>query len=282
MKKQFFSFVMMLALVIVTGSAFAQAGSKFAPYPGGTYTYNIPYTLTHAGNVALTLAGAEMTLGTTTPSGLTSGGAAVSLGLGSGTIALPITFAANATGSKTISIVITDLTSNCSNNIHLDVTMQAVPTLVLGITGVPDICQALKASPNSNEDASVGAPANTFIYTVTPVITAAGSPTYDFSINLADYGFGSSTIIHTSGAGTPTPATAVSSGSIAVTGATGVQTFTVTFATTEGAGADITGQISGAKLNMEAANGGQIYDGTYSPNNDVVTVKALPTIGVFQ
>jgi uncharacterized alpha/beta hydrolase family protein len=39
MKKQLFSLVMMLALVIVAGSAMGQ--TKSTPYPGGTYNYTV-------------------------------------------------------------------------------------------------------------------------------------------------------------------------------------------------------------------------------------------------
>jgi len=276
MKKLFFSFVMLVTLVIVAGSAKAQ--TKFTPYPGGTYSYKINgISVTHASTATITV-----------PSGLTVSNVSPGVGnndvvVGTTEITFDVTYAAAPlTGTKRILVQLKDETSGCTNSIYYDVVMAIPPTLSLAISGVADFCQALNSTPANNQDASVGAPANTFIFTVTPTIVAAGSPTYDFNINLADYGFGSSTIIHTSGTGTPTPATAISTGSIAVTGATGIQTFTVTFTTTEGPGADITGQINGAKLHMEAINGGQAYDGTITTSSDIVTVKALPTIGGFE
>jgi hypothetical protein len=267
---------MLVTLVIVAGSVLGQ--TKFSPYPGGKYSYKINgISVTHASTVKITV-----------PSGLTVSNVSPGTGtsavvVGTTSITFDVTYdPAPNVGKKKILVELTDETSKCTNSIYYEVEMAAPPTLSLAISGVADICQELNLSPANNQDASIGAPANTFIFTVTPSIVAAGSPTYDFNINLADYGFGSSTIVHTSGSGTATPASAISSGNIAVTGATGVQTFTVSFTTTEGPGADITGRISDAKLHMEAGNGGQTYDGTITTSSDVVTVKALPTIGQFE
>jgi len=278
MKKLLFSFVMMLALVIVAGNAMAALGDKFNPFPGGTYTYTLPYTLANAGGVTLT-ATAGMTVGTTTPTGITSGGSAVSLIAGSGNVVIPITYSTSATGTQTISIVIKDNVSGCSNNIHLDVTMAAIPTISLAVTGVADFCQNLKALPNSNEDASIGAATNTFVFTVTPTITPVAGSTYDFKFDLNSYVIGATavTVQRTSGTGTATPATAVGS-QIVVTGASDAQQFTVSFATTTGVATKaFTGTASAGTLHV--SGGGA----TYSSSNasSTVNVKAMPTIGAF-
>jgi hypothetical protein len=282
MKKQILSFVMMLTLVVVAGKTFGAIGDKFNPFPGGTYSYTLPYTLVNNGEVTLTLS-TGMTIGTTTPSGLTSGGAAVSLASGTDNIVLPITYDAAATGLKTITIVIKDNTSGCSNNIHLDVTMASIPTLALAVNGsVTDLCQNLNSSPASNVDATVGAAANTFTFTVTPTVNIASGYTYDFLFDLDSYVLGATdvTIQRTTGDGTATPSGAVGS-QIAITGATSAsQVFTVTFATTSGQpNTTYTGTASVAKLNVVL--GGQTYNGTPATPNASVTVKAMPTIGTF-
>ncbi|MFA5328923.1 MAG: hypothetical protein WC384_14115 [Prolixibacteraceae bacterium] len=284
MKKQFFSLVMMLALVIVAGSAFGQ--DKFAPYPGGTYTYNLPYTLNHNGNVALTLTGGDMTLGTTTPSGLDETGTTVALSAGTSSIAIPITFANTATGTKTISIVITDLTSLCSNNIHLDVTMHALPALALGISSTTLTCQALVSTPASNVAASVPAGAetliNTITFTVVPTVTNITDYSYGYTLTIPTDGQTnlSSYSLAYSGPGTYTEGT----GSVTVTGidestnANGV--FTITFVTTTGIAPEtITGTLSNATM-ADPVNSGT-YTATLSPSTSNSTVNSVPTIGTF-
>jgi len=284
MKKLFFSLVMMLALVIMAGSAFGQ--DKFAPYPGGTYTYNLPYTLNHAGNVTLTVSGGDITLGTTTPSGLTLVGATKSLASGSSSIVIPITFANIATGLKTISIVITDLTTNCSNNIHLDVTMHALPALSLGVSTTSITCQALVASPASGVAASIPAGSetlvNTITFTVAPTVTNITDYSYGYTLTLPTDGqtaLTSYTLSYT-GPGTYAEGT----GSAVVTGITQADNangvFTITFITTTSiAPVTITGTLSSATL-TDPVNSGS-YVGALSPSSANTTVNSVPGIGTF-
>lgn len=283
MKKIVFSLMTLFALALMAGSAMAQ--DKFAPYPGGTYTYSLPYTLAHDGEVTLTVTGGELSLGTTTPAGLTVGGATIALSAGSGSIVVPVTFDNTATGQKTLSIVIEDLTTHCSNNIHLDVIMNALPTLALGISSTTLTCQALVVSPVSNVAASVPAGAETLVNTITFTVES----TVD---NITDYSYGYSLTIPTngetnltdyeiaySGPGTYTEGT----GSVTITGvdeiADGV--FTLTFVTTTGINIEtITGTLSAATM-TDLVNSGS-YTGTLSPSSSSTDVNSVPTIGSFQ
>lgn len=284
MKKIVFTLMTVFALAIMAGGAYAQ--DKFAPYPGGTYTYNLPYTLAHDGTIALTLTGGQMTLGTTSPAGLDDAGTTVNVLAGSGTIAIPITYANAATGSKTITIVVTDGTTNCSNNIHLDVTMHALPTIVLGITSTSITCQALVANPASNSAASVPAGAetlvNTITFTVAPAIAQIADYSYGYTLTIpTDNQTGlTNYTLNYSGPGTYSEG----SGSVTVTGideatnANGV--FTITFVTTTGiANQTITGTLSAATM-TDPVNGGS-YVANLSPNPATTTVNSVPTIGSF-
>lgn len=284
MKKIIFTLITVLAVIIFAGSVNAQ--DKFAPYPGGTYTYNLPYTLAHDGTIALTLTGGDMTLGTTTPSGLDNAGTTVNVVAGTGTIAIPITYLNAATGTKTIAIVITDGTTNCSNNIHLDVTMHALPQIALGISATTLSCQALVASPASNVAASVPAGAetlvNTITFTVAPTVENITDYSYGYTLTIPTDGQTSLTsyAINYSGPGTYTEGT----GSVTVTGidetnnANGI--FTITFVTTTGiANQTITGTLSAASL-TDPVNGGS-YTATLNPNPASSEVKSVPSIGAF-
>lgn len=273
MKKLLFSFVMMLALVIVAGTTMAQ--TKLTPYQGGKYTYNVPIGITTVGVASVTFSNTGMTISNPSvdlaaiPAATTSITFDVNYGLN-----VPV-------GTQTIYLTLT--AGGCSNNIHLDVTVSAKPTLVLAINSIStSICQKINSSPSNNIAASDNQ-TTTFDLTVTPTIVASGTTTYDFLIDLTpNYDlFGTTvTIQRTAGDGTPSPVPA-GSAQIAIIGATNAQTFTVSFSTTTGKDAKtFTGSLSNAKLKVTDA-GGNTYDGTYSPQTFAVEVKAMPAIGAF-
>lgn len=278
MKQRIFTLVMMLALILVAGSAMAQ--DKFAPYQGGTYTYNLPYTLINAGNVTLTLTGGQMTVGTTTPTGITSGGSAVALAAGTGTVSIPITFDLAASGTKRIAFVVTDLTSTCSNNIYLDVTVQTAPTLSLSIAASSFTCQGKNATPANNTPASSGVTDNTFTYTITPNVSIGSGYTYDLDFDITPYtsNLTAFSVTRTTGDGSLTGDYATGYSIAGATSAT--QVFTITFTTTTGIANEVyTGTIANAELNVTA--GGNTYTGTISDPDDVVTVRTMPTVGAI-
>lgn len=273
MKKIVFTLITVFALALLAGNTKAQTSQT--PYQGGTYSYTVNgIVVANASTATVTYSGDDVTL----PS-------PIAVATTANSITFDVVYGAAAT-SGTLTVTIKDLTSECSNLINLSITVTNAPTLELAVTSVADFCQNLNGSPNNNEPADIGAAANTFLFTVTPTISAgavdAGAK-YAFDFDLNDYVIGASTaitIVRTSGDGTATPSTA-GSGQIAITGATNTQTFTVSFATTTGVASEtITGTVSGAVL-TSGGSGSTTYTGTYSPASKDVVVKAMPAIGSF-
>lgn len=265
---------MLVTLVIVAGSAMAQ-GTAIAPYQGQTYTYTLNnIVMPHAGTATIDFGSAT---GWTLSDVSLGGSSPYTVPLATTTISFKIAFGTSASSGK-VTVTITDGTSNCSNYISLDIAPVAPPTLslVVATTSPAEICQTTNNTTN-NTAASVGA-SNTFTYTVTPTMSSGGvSFAYDFNLNDYLLGTNAISVVH-SGTGT---ATGGPNSSISVTGATGVQTFTVTFATTTGIAAEsITGTASNAVLTVGGTGTGT-YSGTIPTNNISVSVKSLPSIGVF-
>lgn len=272
MKKQFLSFVMMLALVIVAGTAMAQLNNT--PYQGGTYTYKLNgITVVNASTATVTYDGTGATLPTPI---------AIAIGANQ-TITFQVTYSQAAT-SGTLKVNIVDNTSTCNNFIQLAITVKAKPTIDLAIVGsVDDLCQNLNTTPANNTDASVGSTANTFTFTVTPTIVnepAAGTYTYDYTLALPDAattGLTNYTITRTSGTGTWTEST----GEVVGATTTADQVFTISFNTTTGITAKtITGTLSAVSLTENSGNGNYVETVTTN-NEDNVIVKTTPKIGSF-
>jgi hypothetical protein len=264
MKQKFFTLIMMFALVIAAGSAFGQAGTKFAPFVNTTHTYTLAYNIGAAGSVALTISPyTNITLGSTTdPAGLNATGTAVAVATtGDHTVSIPITYSATASGTYTLSIVVSDGT--CSNNIHLDVTIAADPTYNIAIsTSTPGGCQALNGSPDSNVDASEGS-VNTVTYTITPGTAPDGVVSYSYTVGVASAVFA------------PDCGTCGS-------GLTGAGNYSATFESVEGAGGTVVGTVSVATFTMDAAHGAQTYNMNITTPTATVTYSALPTIATFE
>jgi hypothetical protein len=278
MKKNVITLIMIFALALLSGSAMAQ--DKFAPFPGGTYSYTLDIDLANQSDATLTATG--LTTGSSTISNISPSLTDIASTVTS--ISFNVTYSNDATGTCKIEFVITDEVSGCSNNIYLDVTMNPLPTLALGISSTTLTCQALNPSPADNEAASLPTVAvtleNTITFTVTPDVEDITAYSYDYTLtiptngqtNLTDY-----TITY-AGPGTATQGT----GSITVTGATtevdGV--FTITFVTTTGiVDEDITGTLSAATM-TDTVNSGS-YIATLSPVSTTSKVQAVPGIGSF-
>ena len=280
MKRIIFTLTTVFVLAIMAGSANAQ--DKFAPYPGGTYHYTLPITIAHVSDATLTATG--LTSGTSTISNISP--SLTNIAITETSISFDVTYSNDATGTCVIAFEITDATTNCSNNIHLDVPMHALPTINLGITATTLACQALVASPASNVAASVPAGAetlvNTITFTVTPTVDQITDYSYDYTLTIPtddQTGLTNYTLSY-SGPGTYTEG----SGSVTVTGidettdANGV--FTITFVTTTGiANQTITGTLSAATM-TDPVNSGS-YTATLSPNPASSTVNSVPGIGTF-
>lgn len=284
MKQRIFTLVMMLALVLVAGRVFAAVGDKWNPYPGSTWTYNLPYVLINGGEITLNSTSTDISVpSATTPAGLTLAGAVVGQAAASSSISIPIKFDENATGTKKLTISVKDLISGCTNTIFLDIPVAPKPAITLSVlaSGDAEICQNVELSPTSGNAAAVlnGVIENTFTFTVTPVVsnvTAGDQFSYEYNITL------------------PTNAVlkdfAVADGSGKLSGtkvsysnvtAIATDVFTVTFKTTTGKAAQtIEAEILDSKLTV----GTGVFTGTITPllsGKDDVKVKEMPSIGAF-
>lgn len=287
MKKQILSFVMMLALVIVAGTAMAQ--TAITPYAGSTYTYTLDgVKLNSAGTADVSLIGGtswSLVSASDQSGALTVAGTNVTIPTSSTSLIFVIKYNDDETaGAKTLKVLLTDGSSLCTNYINLAVTVVAKPTLSLAVTSVADFCQTTDNITN-NTAGSVGA-SNTFTFTITPTFSAgalAAGATYAYEFDLNDYLIGATdiSIQRTGGAGTDDDGGAGVGTTITVTGATDVQTITVTFATTTGLAPEtITGTVSTGVLTAGGSGSGT-YDASYSPASEDVVVKSTPSIGTF-
>lgn len=305
MKKQFFTFLMMIALVIVAGSAMAQ--TAITPYAGSTYTYTL-------GGVLLNSAGSADVFLNTDGGGLTPNlnvtgnwslanavdqdPTAIVTALDAGdkfytltlvgdetVIKFDITYASGITvGAYDLYVEIT--TGTCTNHIRLDVTVTAPPTLQLAVTSVADFCQ--NVGNVTNNTAGSDGQTNTFTFTITPTFSAgavAAGAKYAYTFDISDYVIGAATPIsieRTGGDGTDSDLGSPVTTAISVTGATDVQTITVTFATTTGVAAEtITGTLGTTGVLTPGGTGTGTIAATYSPASEAVVVGTTPSIGTF-
>ena len=270
MKKLLFSIVMMIALVIVAGSAFSQG--KMAPLAGGTYSYSITYNFgsSGSGSGALTVSNStDLTIQNQNPVSLASLS-------GSGTITFDIKYADLISGSYSMKLVLTDGgTGLCTNQVIKTVTIAAPPTLALAVTTTDDnICQ-LADGIVDNTPASNGK-TNTVKYTVTPTTGAGAGYTYSFGFAASPSDFGTYSYANAGGTGTVNPSTG------AVTNANGVVSINVTWTTTTGLGEkEMVGTISGSSLHTSAVEGGITVTGTEPTSTASVTIHSTPTVGSF-
>lgn len=276
MKKHLFSIVMILALVIVAGSAMAASiiGDSQQPYKGGTYSYTLS-GITVTGDAVATVS-YEVGAGATfynsdgvTPQTSFSIAAATNTSL-----SFKVKYGSGATSGKIkVSIAIT---GGCTNFITLDIAPVDAPTLALAIsTPSGTLCQALNGTTNNVAASSSGT--NTIDFTVVPTTSATGY-NYDYKLT-----YSPSTINGTvysvsieSGGGT----ISYSSNVATVSNCTATSVVRVTFATTPGAAVSLSGTLSDANLDLSVAEGGNAIAGSVG-GPATATLGALPTIGSF-
>jgi hypothetical protein len=282
MKQRIFTLVMMLALVIVAGSAMAQ--TKFAPYPGGTYSYGIPIDIVNQSDATLTATG--LTTGTSTISGISP--SLTNIAATETEITFNIAYSSNATGTCRIAFSITDEVSGCSNNTYYDVTMAALPTYTLtiaqNVTGY-SACQARTGAGQDSPDAlGDDTEANTFTFTVTPSFTGLPA-TYDFDYNIS-LPNGGSLLSFNNGSGSVTGY----SGGVVSRDETNIgdaHVYTVTFNTTTGIATvplTATLTLAGSELTLPVIYGGGTYTATMAGGGSLtqtVNANAVPGIGSF-
>lgn len=296
MKQRIFTLVMLLALVIMAGSAFAQ-GTYDKPYPGSSYNYNVSgmQFASDGGNftIASTMTNVTFSNVMGVP-GVYTLGTAVPVANGTlFALTFNVAYATNATDG-TITVSATNITGNCTNIIFLTVDVQPLPTFAIAIAAdKTDLCQTLDAAALSNVAQSVGQ-TTTVVFTVNPTITNVGTSsnddgTFTYTIDLRNGipALGSVgipyAVAYTSGGHTCTPSVSAPftvTGNIVDGGDPTNDVFTVSFATTTGTTGPTTipGNITVASMTL--TNGGGNYadaDGS----TQAVIVKSMPSIGTF-
>jgi len=284
MKKQFLSFVMMLALVIVAGSAMAVVNSTVIQ--GGTYPYSINgIAVVGAGSyveITYVNGGTISNVTQQTPTALTAHLTLPNtymLPVGSTAINFNVLYSASATNGI-IHVKITDGVSLCTNEISLGITVTPAPTIDLAITASEDQYCQTTATVGDNTAASLNSP-NTMTFTVSQEIAnAPATYTWGYKITLPNVALGTFKVMK----GLVDVTSAVASGQTYsdISAATTSETYTVTFNTTTGAIAkSLTGTLTEVIL-TDTGTGAGVYNETITSNNvDIVTVKSTPSIGVF-
>jgi hypothetical protein len=269
MKKQLFSFVMMLALVIVAGTA--MAANETSVLPGGTYTYTLKgVSSVNAATAVVTYTGTNATI-TELLSSYTIAAATVN-----GTVTFKVLYGSQVLPSTSgdIVVTITDGTSSCSNSIKLGITVTPAPTIDLVMTATQDqYCQTTLTTTNNTAASSNSA--NTLTYTITKAVTSAPTTyTWGYTISLPNDGLSSFVVKRNGVVTAPGAFTGIASGATEV--------WTVEFVTTTNLAAkSITATLTAGKLTDTTSAAG-VYDETVTTNNsDVVTVKSMPAIGTF-
>jgi hypothetical protein len=296
MKQRIFTLLMLLTLIVVGGKAFGQ--TAITPYPGGTYTYTLGgIALINAGTFDVTSSSSTVTI--TRGAGLTGAtnpyGIASSVTSAAFSIAYPTT---ETPGPEVITVVISDITTGCSNSILLNVTVQALPTYTLSILAsqADPVCQLKGTAANQIAAAvtSGNTTVNTHTYTVTPVISnvaASGLFDYYYTITLPTNSvLGTFAITNNVVANGGTISGTAPTYTVAYTGRTAraIDVFTVTFYTTTGQADQTltanltTGSSADARLTV-TAGGGQ-YTGSITStllDTDDLVIESMPSIGTF-
>lgn len=280
MKKQLFSFVLVFALVIVTGTAMAQKNTT--PYIGSTYTYTLK-NVTVQGSSATASISYTDAAHATVPS---------SFAVTSGThdYTFDVTYNTGAVNG-TLTVTITEGT--CSNYIQLAISPKAQPALALSIAGTKDeICQnhktgTLTDNKDAVSDGTTTTNENTFDFVVTSTVTNVSSGTFGFAYDITFddliASFPTITINkpteYSSGTVTHSSVSADASGTTVIS-----DTYTVKFQTVAGISDKTLNAIitaASAKLTIVNAHHTKIYDGNITVGTDNVIVRSMPSIGTF-
>jgi len=279
MKQKFFTLIMMLALVIVTGSAFAQPIQTV--YQGETYPYILGgIVVSTAGHAVITTTVAGASIENVEGSGVAYTGTDIPVASGS-TFVLNFDVEYATVGTGTITVDVTDGgTGGCSNHISLAITVLARPTIDLAVAASEDqYCQAT-TNVTDNTAASVNSD-NSFTFTVTPTIAndpAAYTFAYAIAFTDATGTFPTYDIVHTSGPGTWNEGPGTVTGCASET----ADVFTVTFKTvTMTTPIAISATVSSVIL-TETAHSKTFAETVTTNNDDHVDVNTTPSIGTFQ
>jgi hypothetical protein len=290
MKQRIFTLLMMLALVIVTGSAFAQS-TPTVPYEGATHTYTVNgLTVGDAWAFAVNNSSSDYSAAATHPATVTinSGGSGASLAATSQTVSITWETGSAADGDYFVWIRIQDQSSSCYNYRRftvnpipnaLDFTIIAVGisdenatglTLASDDNGGGSICPVVVNEDYNSDGGAAGSNGDTYAYF--RINRTNGSASYGWEFNFTKTN-GTATI-EASADGTTWGA--YTSGATVTKGAAAnVHYFRVLVATSTTADQLITGSLND---DVELTT---LLTDAASPETDDITVKLIPTIGTF-
>lgn len=300
MKKQLFSLVMMLALVIVAGSAMAQ-GTSITPFAGATYTYTVggidAGTTTRLAQISFKEAGGSskaigdatsISIGTTTTNPGAAANTSGTLSTPNWNITLPIgatSLTFNATFGASVALAESQIWieifndaagTECSNSMYLTVTPVANNLDFSIIATLPETCP----TPETPTAQKTDAVANQTIITYT-VSRIDGTPNYNWSFELAlndDMSLTETVVV--SAGGTITPA----SGVYTIPGSLNSATVTVTITNAPGTNdATYAGTISNMKQYIGATTTLNSSANKLTTNDtDNTILLEVPSIGSFE
>lgn len=293
MKQKIFTLMILLALVVAGGKAFAF--NEIVVLGGSTYHYKLEGVATTKAATA-TVTYALSTGGVTNPTIVQNGGGVYNKPINTtgDSISFNVTYGTQALPADDGTITVTLDDGTCSNSIELDINVVAPPTITLAITTTGSTgCQQRRAADHNVNRATTGGDAtltNTFSYTVTPVvtfdpayITANGAVTYNWSYDVTLPVAGGLSTYDITGGPVAVSGTVNHTGASSTTNPS-ADVYTVTFYTTTGIG-DVTQAASIDIPNSELVIPGV---GTYvaslttgGSSSQSITVNAVPAIGTF-
>jgi hypothetical protein len=275
MKQKIFTLVMMLALVFMAGRSFAAVNSTVTK--GGTYPYAINgLVLTGTSGTVV----AHATISYETGTGATITPSSVALKPDSTDLHFSVAYDSALATSGTIRVVIAYDGGGCSNQITLGITVTKAPTIDLALTASEDqYCQTDTTTANNVAGSSGSTNTMTFTVSQDSLNNKPASYSWGYKITLPNVSLGSF-LVKRGG----TDVTASIGTGLTETEASGTTSvvYTVTFNTTTGlTSKSLTGTLSAVHLTDLGTGGGSYYETHHNNDSDVVTVKPVPTIGVF-
>jgi hypothetical protein len=285
MKQKIFTLIMMLALVIVAGSAFAQnTNDRVAPKDSVKTNSTVGYSLggivvNTEGTLTVGYSGADATIQDVNLTESATPDVYI-VPTGTQTLTFNIVFGEAAT-SGTITVEVTDgATSGCANHITLGITVFPEPTIDIALT-MPSGADSLFCQSTDGVLNNVAASSNSkdsIDFTVTPTIeNDPTSFTVEYTLGVVGTGLTGLSVIKVSAAGT-------FDGTNFSGTAEQSTTFRVRWTTTTGQAQIPLIATAGTATLTDTSDGGDNTEYTETvttDNTDRIQVKSTPSIGTF-